>query len=1524
MHLSVYTPASLLEGKERRGTGVSEASANTSDHNNTYSEEDGGGVVKAVTRTNLLKQTIQIEKKPKLNVRFLRDPSPRRTESKKMLAKERLIDANANLLPTLGNTNLDVESNQRLQLKEKERQRILQKKNEILPPTYFAAYVVPKAMSPFCKEYQERARRVVGHVDTGASPWSVVSETFVKENNLLTSEFKTSLGLGDKEAAPVQSSRITDLNLRVTIGDRARILHLKAVVWKDEQCTCPLLISREDALRTGLIIFVHDNDIREALLGIAPLKFDEEFDPVQTVGKVATIISVEEDELLHERISPLEGLRIACSPSAPSSDPWVQEFMRPDSEVKEVFGPIPREPAKVPYLDFEVDEDAVAKRTYGNTQPIRIAMAAPRKQDSIDAHVAELQGYNAIEMAYPNITPQAIASVAFCVPKPGVQFLARPDDFVARIKHPLQVPLSQLHKAYLESLTMDRLVVNFKPVNEVSRVQHYPVPTVQENLQKLSRFKFFSKIDITKAFWGVGVSKRCQKWLYTIAPGGHAWVWTRAPMGHSAVPGHFQFCMNGMLLSHEAYAFSFADDILVGANSEEELKERIRAVLATIMQTGFRVNAKKCQFFPQKEITYLGWVVGDGQLKPTNDIIEKLWLVKRPCDLSKASDKEKRKLVKRFLGVCLYLGAYLPHASERLRSLHQITSVKKTFKWTKEAADAWDWAVECIRTIQPLYFPTYTEGSWLETLGDASKYGWGGILVEFRKDDPKPYLVMCVAGTFTPSQLNWPTIQKECLANWLTVRKCKCYLDGHEFVLNMDHKNLLWSSMSSNEVVRRLATDLQQFKFIMRHIDGSKNVLADYLSRAEHITQEEFTRLRTSETQRQRSPSPATRPRDRRRLSEQDETSMPESTTDENFTTDSEFSLGIVRPVVDNSHVPQGSPIAVGQSLDNPQAQVQLPNQGRSPRRRAAPRNQRQVPSAFREGEDDGQAIPFLEPIPNPPKRFLAPEVYHLLHKFHGGVCPHTGVRPLIQALQEAGHQWPTMEEDCKSFVARCHLCQLERLNRRGPRCLPYRSILIPSNLFEVWTFDIIGPLQKCDLTGAQYIYVGYEEVSHLIVLDHSPEASTPELMFMMLNTFKFFGLPSIIKSDVGPQFISKTISDFCQASGIEHRFGIPYNHRSDGTIENGIRTVWSYLRLAIHDLKRYAAWAPLLMNVMLGCNSLPREVLGGAWAWALIFNRKVQPMRFLRPDTLRAPYNTEDPGREDAQVQVNGFIADQAAQQLRLLYFAEQTRQERYGENVQEAERQLRQQEEEQQGQNLDWVRVGQLVSIPQEEHDRQLRPTKMSLRRTGPYEVMECATTTVKLRDRRMFMARENPVTFLWPKRELWPYFTRCEPAENFDELRDDQPDELPHFVSTQLVNAVLEHRFREHSATPRNNVRNFDYLVRWEGQPHSQTTWERYENISHMSAFQDFVRDSGLTNHVPTTQHSALHRQHVTQLLRGEANPVSTIPIQDPRQVVQNLQGYFSSDQPLYPNRAALQRSINQSEQSQTSASSQNARQ
>jgi hypothetical protein len=465
--------------------------------------------------------------------------------------------------------------------------------------------------------------------------------------------------------------------------------------------------------------------------------------------------------------------------------------------------------------------------------------------------------------------------------------------------------------------------------------------------------------------------------------------------------------------------------------------------------------------------------------------------------------------------------------------------------------------------------------------------------------------------------------------------------------------------------------------------------------------------------------------------------------------------------------------------------------------------------------------------------------------------------------------------------------------------------------LFEVWNFDIIGPLQVCGLTGARYIHVGIEETSKFLMLGYSVSPSTMELILFFLECFKIFGLPLIIKSDLGVQFISKAVRDFCQATGITQKFGVAHRHQSDGVVEIGVKQVWQYLRLAVHDLRKYDAWTPLLCNVQLGCNALTRDVLGGAAASTLVFNRKVKPLRFLRPETM--------PNASDAEAtcpSISTFIADNAAAQLDLLHRADTTRTARFLESQQSAGDSRQAAAEEEELASLDWVRQGILVSIPQPEAGSRLRPEKMSLRRRGPYEVTECTpeTTTVLLRDYK-FPYRPS---FRWPKELLWPYHADSLPAPPDPVIVDGEVPELPIVCDPECANAILNSRplhIPVISNTPRH-VRNQEYLVRWTGRPHTDTTWASYASIWSTNAFQEFVIDSHLVGHVPPTAYALAHRRHAQQLLTGTSAPNKRVHLTDMAQIPRLLH-YFPSEMPRKPTRKALLSSQRQSARFQENA-------
>jgi hypothetical protein len=1171
-------------------------------------------------------------------------------------------------------------------------------------------------------------------------------------------------------------------------------------------------------------------------------------------------------------------------------------------------------------LEFDVDEAAVMQSTYGNTQTVKLPPTSPHGQDVLRAHWEELKSYNVLSEAFPDVPPGPIASIAFTVPKPDAIRVPRPDGYTRFPKHPLPQELQLSWEKYTSSLTADRLVVNFQPVNRFITIQHFPMPTVQENLAKLSRFTHYAKLDVTKAYWGIGVHPRCRKWLYTIAPGGLSAYWLRAPMGCAAVAGWFQYVITGVLKRQEAFTLCYADDIFIMANSAEELKTRISEVLQRLLDTGFRVNAKKCQFYPQTSISYLGWVISDRTIMPAEGALDKLWRIRKPADVS-ASDKTKRTMVRKFLGTILYLGNYIPFHAEQLRPLHELTRTKdsaddpvskaqrkllgpppskisRKFIWTEAANLAWDWGVEQIRNITPLACPSFAPDTWLETFSDAAKFGWGGILVEFRKDNPFPFIIGCVSGTFTSAQINWPIIQKECMGAWATVRRFRSYLHLSQFVINIDHRNLLWMSMSTNEVVVRMATDLQQHRFVLRHCDGESNVIADMLSRAHHVTQQEYERLQQ---------------RHKDKLADKNAASAQATSDGDNSDSSWDANVSSLKEQIDGI----AAPVAADRAP--------TPRQNRQRRHARLPR-QADPPQDLPDREDDGHPIVAVGPdipLEGVARRRIATDKWHLLKSFHGGVNPHLTVSQLLAAVQQAGYRWPDMELDCQTFVITCHACQLERLRRRGPAALPYRSIIIPSALFDVWSFDILGPLPPCALTGCCYILIGVEEASKLTVLDAAVEKSTLELVLFFIHCFKFFGLPRTIRTDCDPAFMSRACDDFRKATGIEHEFGIAHRHQSDGNVENAASIVWPYLRLAAFDLQKYSAWAPLLGNVMLGVNALARDLLGGASASEIVFNRKVRPMRFLRPDML-----PEGPPAEGASEPryVNTFIADQSSQQLRALARAQNERHRRF------TNLEARHAEAADGVEHLNWVRVGVLVSIPQPGFEQKRRPNKWAFLRCGPYEVLSISEGggTVSLRDHSAHARNERSVPFTWPICWLFPYHPANvpPPLEVQPPPAEPQPHELPKLLMETdfdvalaiLTSDPLPEPLEGYAAT---NVRNHVYRVRWRGRPHSEDSWEPYEAVWHQAAFQDFIAGSRLTGHVPPSAYARAHRQHVNALLRNQT-PERDVPIVDPHAIDHELRDYLMLEQRTPLNSRALAASQQQQHafQSQEQRSQENS--
>jgi len=85
-----------------------------------------------------------------------------------------------------------------------------------------------------------------------------------------------------------------------------------------------------------------------------------------------------------------------------------------------------------------------------------------------------------------------------------------------------------------------------------------------------------------------------------------------------------------------------------------------------------------------------------------------------------------------------------------------------------------------------------------------------------------------------PRECHFSTIEKECLAIVWAVQKFQYFLYyGKPFILETDHQPLqyLGKAQFQNGRLMRRALALQPYRFTIRSIKGTLNVLADFLSR---------------------------------------------------------------------------------------------------------------------------------------------------------------------------------------------------------------------------------------------------------------------------------------------------------------------------------------------------------------------------------------------------------------------------------------------------------------------------------------------------------------------------------------------------------------------------------------------------------------------------------------------------------------------------------------------------------------------
>ena len=284
------------------------------------------------------------------------------------------------------------------------------------------------------------------------------------------------------------------------------------------------------------------------------------------------------------------------------------------------------------------------------------------------------------------------------------------------------------------------------------------------------------------------------------------------PMGLCNSPDIFQEKMSELMHGLECVRTYIDDLLVITKGTFEEHLEKLDEVLARLNKAGLKVNAPK-SFFCQPELEYLGyWITRDG-ISPLPQKVNALRNIKPP--------QNKRQL-RSFVGLINYYRDAWIRRSEALAPLTALTSDKAKWQWTQVEQDAFDTIKRIASTHVLLAFPNFNKP--FEIYTDASKSQLGAAITQ----NGKP--IAYYSRKLNSAQLNYTTTERELLAIVETLKEFRTILLGQQIIVYTDHKNLTYKVFNTDRVMRwRLI--IEEYGPELRYIKGSKNVVADALSR---------------------------------------------------------------------------------------------------------------------------------------------------------------------------------------------------------------------------------------------------------------------------------------------------------------------------------------------------------------------------------------------------------------------------------------------------------------------------------------------------------------------------------------------------------------------------------------------------------------------------------------------------------------------------------------------------------------------
>ncbi|MGL4607750.1 MAG: reverse transcriptase family protein, partial [Eubacteriaceae bacterium] len=262
-----------------------------------------------------------------------------------------------------------------------------------------------------------------------------------------------------------------------------------------------------------------------------------------------------------------------------------------------------------------------------------------------------------------------------------------------------------------------RFISDFRELNKRILRHPFPIPKIQDLLQKLQGFRYGTSLDLNMGYYHIELDLATKELCTIVLPWGK-YEYQRLPMGLNTSVDLFQEKMSQLLIDLE-YVRTYLDDILcLTKGTYKDHLEKLSRVFSRLREAGLKVNAKKCSW-AQDTIEYLGYLISRQGIAPIPKKVEAIGRIQPP---------KNRRQLRSFIGMVNYYRDMWPKRSELLAPLTALTSATQKFEWREEHQKAFEDVKNAIIKDTLLAFPQFDQEFDIHT--DASHLQLGSVITQ--------------------------------------------------------------------------------------------------------------------------------------------------------------------------------------------------------------------------------------------------------------------------------------------------------------------------------------------------------------------------------------------------------------------------------------------------------------------------------------------------------------------------------------------------------------------------------------------------------------------------------------------------------------------------------------------------------------------------------------------------------------------------------------------------------------------------